>query len=96
MSEGDSLASSNVFSIEGLHLSTIGLTKSSNFALVNLNSRFFEPLEGSCEINGKLISVSITVESSIFAFSEASAILAIAVLSWLRSIPSFFLNSSTT
>ena len=47
-------------------------------------------------MNGRLISVSITVESSIFAFSAASRTLVIAVLSWDRSIPSFFLNSSTT
>ncbi|GBF24099.1 hypothetical protein MnTg01_00436 [archaeon MnTg01] len=42
------------------------------------------------------MSVSITVESSIFAFSEASLILVIAVLSVLRSMPVFFLKSSIT
>ena len=72
ISDGDSLASSNAFSIEGLHLSTIGLINSSSFALVNRNSRFFAPADGSCEMNGRLISVSITVDSSIFAFSAAS------------------------
>ena len=88
-------ASSIALSIEDLHLWTIGLTRSSSFALVNFTSRFLEP-EESCAINGKLISVSITVDSSIFAFSPPSFILVIAVLSLVRSIPSFFLNSSTT
>ncbi len=45
-------------------------------------------------MNGKLTSVSITVDNSIFAFSAASLILVIAVVSCERSIPSFFLNSS--
>ena len=96
ISEAGNLESSKAFSIEGLHLSTIGLTNSSSFALVNLNSRFFVPLDWSWEMNGRLMSVSMTVESSIFAFSAASAILVNAVLSLERSIPSFFLKSSIT
>ena len=96
ISELDNFASSNAFRIEGLHLSTIGLINSSNFALVILNSRFLAPADGSCAINGKLISVSITVDNSIFAFSQASLILVIAVESEDKSTPSFFLNSSTT
>ena len=94
--EFDNFASSNAFSIEGLHLSTIGPINSSSLARVILNSRFLAPAEGSCAINGKLISVSITVDNSIFAFSQASLILVIAVVSEDRSTPSFFLNSSTT
>ena len=39
------------------------------------------------------MSVSSTVESSIFAFSAASRILVIAVLSLDRSIPVVFLKS---
>ena len=79
MLEFDSFASSNALSTEGLHRSTIGLINSSSFALVILNSKFLAPDDGSCAINGKLTSVSITVDNSIFAFSEASLILVIAV-----------------
>ena len=96
ISEFDNFASSNALRIEGLHLSTIGPINSSNFARVILNSRFFAPADGSCAINGKLMSVSITVDNSIFAFSHASLILVIAVESELKSTPSFFLNSSKT
>ena len=94
ISEFESFASSSAFSIEGLQRSTIGFIKSSNFERVILNSRFLAPVDGSCAIKGKLTSVSITVDNSIFAFSEASLILVIAVESWERSTPSFFLNSS--
>ena len=96
ISDTESFESSNAFSIEGLHRSIIGFMSSSSFDLVNLNSRFFGPEEGSCDMNGRFMSVSITVESSIFAFSAASLILDIAVVSSERSIPSFFLNSSIT
>ena len=95
ISEVESFASSNDLSIDDLHRWTIGFTRSSSFALVIFTSRFFAPDE-SCAINGRLTSVSITVDNSIFAFSAPSLILVIAVLSLERSIPSFFLNSSTT
>ena len=94
ISEFASFASSSALRIDGLHRSTIGVINSSSLALVILCSRFFAPLDGSCEMNGKLTSVSITVDNSIFAFSAASLILVIAVVSWERSTPSFFLNSS--
>ena len=90
------LESSRAFSREDLQRSMIGPINSSNLALVILNSRFLAPEEGSCEMKGRLMSVSITVESSIFAFSAASLILAKAVVSFERSKPSFFLNSSRT
>ena len=96
MSPFDSFASSSAFSTDGLHRSIMGPISSSSLALVMRISRFFAPEEGSCAINGRLMSVSITVESSIFAFSAASLTLVMAVLSWERSVPSFFLNSSTT
>ncbi len=96
ISEVEIFASSKAFEIDGLHLSTIGLISSSSLERVNLISRFFAPDEGSCAINGKLMSVSITVDNSIFAFSDASLILVNAVGSLERSNPSFFLNSSTT
>ena len=79
ISELESFASSIAFTIEGLHRSTIDPINSSSLALVILNSRFLAPVDGSCAIKGKLTSVSITVDNSIFAFSEASLILAIAV-----------------
>ena len=95
MSEAASFASSSALSMDGLHRSTMGEMRSSSLARVILSSRFFAPEDGSCEIKGRLMSVSITVDSSILAFSEASRILVIAVLSVDRSTPSFFLNSST-
>ena len=95
ISDAESFASSNALSIDDLHRWTIGLTKSSSFALVIFTSRFFAP-DGSCAINGRFTSVSITVDNSIFAFSAPSLILVTAVLSLDRSIPSFFLNSSIT
>ena len=45
-------------------------------------------------MNGRLMSVSITVESSIFAFSAASFSRCSAIRSLLRSMPSLFLNSA--
>ena len=46
-------------------------------------------------MNGKLISVSLVEESSIFAFSAPSFILCIAILSFEISIPVDDLNFST-
>ena len=48
----------------------------------------------SAVMKGRLMSVSMTVESSIFAFSAASFRRWSAIRSLLRSIPSSFLNSS--
>ena len=95
ISDIEILASSIAFSIDGLHLWTIECIRSSNFALVSLTSKFLAP-EESCAMNGKLISVSITVDNSIFAFSEDSLTLSAAWALLDRSIPSFFLNSSIT
>ena len=94
ISEWESFASSNAFTIEGLHRLTIGPINSSSLALVILNSRFFAPVDESCAMKGKVTSVSITVDNSILAFSADSRILAVAVISFERSMPSFFLNSS--
>ena len=96
ISDPESLESSKALSTDGRHRSTIGLMSSSSFALVNFISRFWVPEEGSWEINGKLMSVSITVDSSILAFSAASLIRVMAVVSFVKSIPVFFLKSSTT
>ena len=94
ISVDESFASSKALVIEGLHRSTIGLINSSIFARVNFISRFWVPEDWSWEINGKLMSVSITVDNSILAFSAASLIRATAVLSFVKSIPVFFLKSS--
>ena len=91
ISEVDILASSIALSIEVLHFSTNGVTRLSTLALVN----FTWSVVFSWKY-GKFISVSITPESSILAFSQASWSRAMASLSLERSIPSFFLNSSLT
>ncbi len=46
--------------------------------------------------NGRLISVSLTLDSSIFAFSAASRRRWITILSLETSIPWSFLNSATS
>ena len=94
MSEVCRDASARAFSIDGRHLSTIGPISPSSFARVRRTSRFFAP-DGSFAMNGRFTSVSITVDSSIFAFSAASRTRVIAVWSIERSMPSFFRNSST-
>ena len=94
MSETATFASSSAFSMDGLQRCTIGSMSSSSFALVILISRFFAPDDGSFAMNGRLTSVSITVDSSIFAFSAASRMRVIAVASDPRSMPSFLRNSS--
>ena len=95
-SEADSFASERDFSTDGLHFSTTGPISSSSFARVRRSSRFLAPDEGSCAMNGRLMSVSMTLDSSIFAFSAASRMRVMAVESDERSSPSFFLNSSNT
>ena len=94
MSGVATFASSSAFSMDGLQRCTIGSMSSSSFALVILSSRFFAPDDGSFAMNGRLTSVSITVDSSIFAFSAASRMRVIAVASDPRSMPSFLRNSS--
>ena len=93
ISDAESFASSRAFSMDGLHLSTMGRISSSSFARVMPTSRFFAPEDGSCEMNGRFTSVSITVDNSIFAFSAASRTRVIAVVSPERSTPSFLRNS---
>ena len=82
-----------------LHGSTVRSTRSdtrvSNFARVNLMFRCLGP-EASAVINGRLMFVSMVVESSIFAFSASSLNLCRAILSFRRSIPWSLLNSSAS
>ena len=91
ISEADIFASSSALSIEGLHLSTSDVTMLSSLALVSLTSSAVFSW-----IYGKFMSVSITPESWIFAFSQASLSRSMAFLSLERSTPSFFRNSSLT
>ena len=74
-------------------LLTRSSTSASNFALVSFMLICFGPVL-SAVINGKLISVCVAEESSIFAFSAASLSLCRANLSLFRSMPLSFLNSS--
>ncbi len=68
-------------------------TSCSNFARDSFICRCFGPL-ASAVMNGRLMSVSITVESSILAFSADSFRRCSAMRSLPRSIPSVFLNSA--
>ena len=86
-------ASDNALSTGVLHLFNKSLDKSSNLALVKDKSKCFGPF-ASAVINGKLILVSITEDNSHLAFSAASLTRCIACLSFLKSIPSCFWNSS--
>ena len=61
---------------------------------MSFSERCFGP-EASAVTKGRLISVSIVVESSHFAFSAASFSRWSAILSFERSIPWSFLNSAT-
>ncbi|MBA7624414.1 Chaperone protein DnaK [subsurface metagenome] len=77
------------------NLFKIGSINCSNLALVILIVRCFGP-ESVAVMYGKLISVEIEVDNSILAFSTASFTLCIAMESFFKSTPSFFLNSSIT
>ena len=67
-------------------------TSASSFARVSLMFMCLGP-EASAVMKGRLTSVSIELESSIFAFSAASLIRCRAILSFRMSIPWSFLNS---
>ncbi len=88
------LASSMACSIDFLQRSMIGFTNDSSFALVSLCWKCFGP-SFVAERKGRFMSVSSVVDSSIFAFSAASSSLCIAAESFVISMPSAFLNSST-
>ena len=92
-----SLAFIPASSIAFLHGSTVldikSSTNCSNFALVRLIAKCLGP-EESAVIKGRLISLCITFDNSIFAFSAASFSLCNAMLSFFKSIPWSFLKSS--
>ena len=81
------LTGSSVLSNKSLH-------KSSNLALVKLNSKCNGP-SSPCDKNGNEIWVVVTPLKSFLAFSAASFNLCIAILSFDKSIPFSFLNVST-
>ena len=94
MFEGERLASARAFLHGPVVPSIRSPTSCSNFDLDSFMRRCLGP-EASAVTKGRLISVSIAVESSIFALSAASFNLCNAILSFLRSIPWSLLNSST-
>ena len=81
-----------------LHGPSLFLTKAptndSNLALVILIIRCLGP-DASAVMYGRLISVCVLLLNSILAFSEASFSRCSAILSFLKSRPISFLNSST-
>ena len=76
-------------------LKTKSRVNSSNFALVNVNSKCKGPA-APAEMNGNEICVCIVPDKSFLAFSAASLTRCIAILSFDKSTPWSFLNSSTT
>ena len=95
MSEALSPASFNACSIGGMVRRTRSSTSCSSFARVSVMFRCFGP-DWSAVMKGRLISVCITVDSSIFAFSAASFRRCRAIGSLERSIPWSRLNSATS
>ena len=73
--------------------STRSFTNSSNFALDSVRFKCFGP-DASAVTKGRLISVCFEDESSFFAVSAASFNRWSAMASFLRSMPSDFINSS--
>jgi len=80
--------------MELLFFSKRSPTSCSNLEREIFISRCLGPV-ASAVIKGKLISVSVAVESSILALSAASFNLWRAILSFFRSMPWSFLNSPT-
>ncbi len=94
ISEGFSLASLSACCTGSFIRLMVGLISSSSLALVIFICMCLGPL-ASAVMKGKLMSVSIVVESSIFAFSAASLTRFIAILSATKSTPEDCLKSFT-
>src|SRR5690606_29358685 len=92
MSEVDNPASCNDFLQGSIERFTKLSDNCSNFALVNVCTKCFGP-EAVAVIYGKLISVCVEDDNSIFAFSAASFKRCNAMASFLKSTPSALLNS---
>ena len=93
ISEVDNPASESAFLLGSTIRFTKSDTRSSNFALDKLRFKCLGP-ELSAVINGRLISVCFEEDNSFLAASAASFNLWRAIASFLKSIPSLFLNSS--
>ena len=90
----DNLASLSACSTGPTQRCTRSSVNCSSLARVNAICKCLGPLM-SAVIKGRLTSVSLTVESSILAFSAASCKRCSAWRSWPRSMPWSFLNSRT-
>jgi len=95
MSFGVSLASSRALMTGPRQRSVRCCVSCSNFDRVSVCCRCLGPV-WSAVMNGRLIVVSCTVESSHLAFSHASLSRCRAIGSLRRSMPSFLRNSSAT
>ena len=84
-------ASGNVFATRSTLGHDLSADICSNCERVRFISRCLGPV-ASAVTKGRFISVSVAVESSIFARSAASLSLCRAILSLLRSMPFDFLN----
>ncbi len=91
--DGCSFASARHLRVGSIERSTRSSTIASSFARVSLIDRCFGPVWSAVR-NGRLISVSIMEESSIFAFSAASLRRCSTILSFDTSMPVSFLNSA--
>ncbi|OPZ62897.1 MAG: hypothetical protein BWY85_01930 [Firmicutes bacterium ADurb.Bin506] len=92
MSLTESFASRSAWLKGPVHLWVRSLVSSSNLALVSFISRCLGPV-WSAVMNGRLMLVSNTDDSSILAFSAASISLCSAWRSRLRSMPCSRRNS---
>ncbi len=92
MSDGLRPASFRACSTGGIERAKSSSDSRSNCARVSFIVRCFGPA-ASAVMNGRLISVSVTVDSSHFAFSAASFRRCSAMRSFDRSITWSFLNS---
>ena len=95
ISDGDNFASFKACLQGATTLSTKSETNCSKFALVKVIFKCLGP-EESAVINGRFISVCFEDDNSFLAFSADSFNLCKAIGSFLRSMPSFFLNSSAS
>ena len=93
ISPGDKSASFNAFLIGSMVREIRSSTSASSFARLSLIAKCFGPV-ASAVMYGRLISVSMLLDSSIFAFSAASFKRCSAKVSLRRSTLLSFLNSS--
>ncbi len=90
--DGCSFASARHLRVGSMERSTSSSTIASSFARLSLIERCFGPVWSAVR-NGRLISLSIIEESSIFAFSAASLRRCSTILSFETSMPVSLRNS---